>query len=340
LFDNLLAFDLYTKHDPNNPNFTLNCLKTRGCIDENIKYLLRCLPKESRARMEEYYASIVVILYKLAHCSMNVGITEEERDVDEKLNDRQSNESLDTLRHFVLSSIGCFNCEYVIEALAVCWKELLAKIECDGFSQTLKVAKQRKYSSLNLQIETLIIVLPHLLMICVKDLSHFATNKHFANGLLDILQIFVALQHPSCQQLYGLIVPLFVKFVCEKNDKTETKQGQKCKDLIVEYIAAHIATNENLLNAVKSLPRSIVAELQTKLNSVTATKTKSSEDDKKAKVDQTDGVVSDDGNKGDNVDKEMDKEKKDKRKKKKKKKKKRKKVLDTGPEPEIDFGAF
>merc|ERR1712204_21441 len=135
-----------------------------------------------------------------------------------------------------------------------------------------------------------------------------------------------------------------VKFVCEKNEKTETKQGQKCKDLIVEYIAAHIATNENLLNAVKSLPRSIVAELQTKLNSVTATKTKSSEDDKKAKIDQTDGVVSDDGNKGDNVDKEMDKEMKDKRKKKKKrnkkKKKKRKKVVDTGPEPEIDFGAF
>merc|ERR1712130_866978 len=88
LLNNLLRYDLYTKPDPNNPNFNLNCMRARGCIAENINYLT------SNSLNDECYTLIITIIYKLAHCPMNVEITEEKQDDDEKLNDREPIESV------------------------------------------------------------------------------------------------------------------------------------------------------------------------------------------------------------------------------------------------------
>merc|ERR1712241_1453871 len=89
-------------------------MSVRGCIDDNIKYLSHALPQSdgssssdtnnasSAVDPKEFYAEIVVMLWKLAHCAMNVELTEDREDDDEKVSDRETIESVENLRQFLL----------------------------------------------------------------------------------------------------------------------------------------------------------------------------------------------------------------------------------------------
>lgn len=84
---------------------------------------------ESGVDPKEYYAEIVVMLWKLAHCPMNVELTEDKEDDDEKVSDRETIESIENLRQFLLVQLhNKRNRKFVVEALSRCWQQVCASI--------------------------------------------------------------------------------------------------------------------------------------------------------------------------------------------------------------------
>eukprot|EP00483_Globobulimina_turgida_P012755 UN12779 len=130
----------------------------------------------------------------------------------------------------------------------------------------------------------MIVILPHIIMILSKNIKSY--NPHFVHCLLSVLQIFDNIEAVSqrfqnaktCQQMYSVIIPLLIKYICEDQDN-----NKQISDIIIEFVAENLAINASLLEAVKSLPRSIVAFVQQLLNSYNETHGKSTKKKKRKK---------------------------------------------------------
>jgi len=288
LLDELLKFELYTKPDPNNPHFHANCLTVRGCIDDNIRYLSHALPRTaecSQTDPAQFYSEIAVMLWQLAHCPLNVEITEDQQDTD-TLSDRESIESVDNLRRFLMVQLHHRDFgQFVVEALSRCWTQLLVQIEALSETELMATVK-RKYSSTNIQMESMVLVLPHLILMLAQRQS--TKTAEMVQCLLCALQIMenvetvsVRMQtDKSSQQMYGLMVPLFLQLALKDTEEEEetTDDDEDTKQLILNFLADGLnEKNVNLVAALQALPKAVVAALSAQITALPKRKTKKKE---------------------------------------------------------------
>ena len=109
----------------------------------------------------------------------------------------------------------------------------------------------------------------------IEDIK--AYSKDFVHCLLYVLEIFDDVEAVSklfqnaktCQQIYGVIIPMLIKYIADSDE--DMKDNKKLKNIILQYVADNLAdVNNNLLETIKSLPRTVVAYVQQQLNSVQA----------------------------------------------------------------------